>query len=144
LIEEFWQRLTGLGMEWGIALTAASITMLVISLLFVCWAAGRIPADYFTHHRRHRISHQRNHPLVQAVIMVAKNIVGSLLLIAGFIMLFTPGPGLPCMLIGLIMMNYPGKYRLECWLIRRPLLMQSINLIREKRGQPPLQAPPAG
>jgi len=70
-----------------------------------------------------------------------KNILGSILLLTGFIMLFTPGPGLICMLVGLMIINYPGKYRLERWLIHRPLILQAVNAMRKKRSQPPLLSP---
>jgi len=41
-----------------------------------------------------------------------------------------------------MIMNYPGKYKLECRIIRQPVIFRTLNTLREKHGQPPLQAPP--
>ncbi|RME33433.1 MAG: hypothetical protein D6786_07715, partial [Gammaproteobacteria bacterium] len=64
-----------------------------------------------------------------------------LFLLAGLIMLFTPGQGLLTMLVGLLLMNYPGKYRLERWLVTRPRVLETLNWIRARTGHPPLAAP---
>jgi len=56
-------------------------------------------------------------------------------------MLFTPGQGLLSILFGLMIMNYPGKYRLECWIIRKPLIFSTVNAMREKQDQPPFLEP---
>jgi len=93
------------------------------------------------HHRSDIDAIYRRHPVIEMAIVVLKNILGSILLLTGFIMLFTPGPGLICMLVGLMIMNYPGKYRLERWLIHRPLILQAVNAMRKKRSQPPLLSP---
>ena len=62
-----------------------------------------------------------------------------MVLLAGIVMLFVPGQGLITIFAGLILMNYPGKYRLERWIIRRPLLLRTVNALRVKRGADPLE-----
>jgi len=101
----------------------------------------RIPVDYFSHHKRHKISDETRHPVVALMLAGVKNLLGIFLILAGIIMLFTPGQGLLSILFGLMVMNYPGKYRLECWIMNRPLIINTINAMRKKKGYPPLQAP---
>jgi len=43
--------------------------------------------------------------------------------------------------MGLMIMNYPGKYKLERWMIRKPLVARSLNYMRTKRGKEPLLEP---
>jgi len=126
---------------WGWWLVVASIVMFVVSLAAVPLIVARIPEDYFTHHGRHRMSHN-NHNLVAGLMLSGlKNMFGAVLLLAGFIMLFTPGQGLLSILFGLMIMNYPGKYKLECWIIRKPLISRTLNYMRAKQGKTPLQKP---
>ena len=42
---------------------------------------------------------------------------------------------------GFLRMNFPGKYRLERWLVTRPSLLKSLNAMRERRGRPPFRVP---
>ena len=46
------------------------------------------------------------------------------------------------LLVGLIIMNYPGKFELERWIILRPHVLPAINWLRTKYNHPPLLAPP--
>ncbi|MDQ2746076.1 MAG: PGPGW domain-containing protein, partial [Acidobacteriota bacterium] len=69
---------------------------------------------------------------------IVKNTVGFLLLIAGIIMIFTPGPGVPTILLGLIMMDIPGKRPLEAKLINRPMVLSAVNDLRARYNKLPL------
>jgi heme O synthase-like polyprenyltransferase len=120
----------------GLSLFTFIITLVLVPVLVV-----RIPADYFSHHHRHRMSATARHPLVSFLISSVKNIFGIVLALAGVLMLFTPGQGLITLLVGLMIMNYPGKYTLERWLIRRLHILPAMNWFRTRRGRPPLQMP---
>jgi archaellum biogenesis protein FlaJ (TadC family) len=126
---------------YGLWVAIASVAMFVISLAAIPFIVARIPEDYFHHGRRHRLDGKLRNPLVQLMIICCKNVLGAILVIAGFIMLFTPGQGLLSILFGLMIMNYPGKYRLECWIISRPLIFSAVNSMRKKQGKVPLLAP---
>ena len=80
-------------------------------------------------------------PLIALLLGALKNLIGALLLVLGVIMLFVPGQGLLTMLIGLMLMNFPGKYRLERWLVRRSGVLNSLNWLRRRRGRAPFKAP---
>ncbi len=72
----------------------------------------------------------------------AKNLLGGVLVVLGLVMLLTPGQGLLTLLIGLMLMNFPGKYRLERWLVTRPGVLRALNWLRARQGHQPLEAPP--
>ena len=72
------------------------------------------------------------------MVLVLKNIMGFTLLLAGIAMLVLPGQGLLSILMGLVLMDYPGKFHLEQKIVSRPKLMQFINWLRRKQKQPPL------
>lgn len=116
-----------------------SVISFVVGLLLLPVMITRIPVDYFSHHARHRLIKDSLHPVIRALVLSIKNLLGAVLLLAGFIMLFIPGQGLLTLFVGLMVMNYPGKFRLESWLIRRPHVLSSINWLREKYKQPPLE-----
>ena len=53
-------------------------------------------------------------------------------------MLFLPGQGLLTILIGVSLMDFPGKRTIERKLISRPVVLQAINRIRQRFDRPPL------
>lgn len=53
-------------------------------------------------------------------------------------MLVLPGQGLFTIFIGLILSNYPGKYKLERKLISIPSILKMVNWLRRKSNKPPL------
>ena len=126
---------------WWVAI--GSLAMFVISIAAMPYIVARIPVDYFTPHGHARQMQHQHHAIVHLFIICLKNLLGAVLLIAGIIMLFTPGQGILSILFGLMIMNYPGKYRLECAIIRKPLIFKAVNAMRAKQHQPALLAPDA-
>lgn len=122
-----------------IGLSVFSLVMFIGTLLTLPWLVTRIPPDYFAPPHRKRSRFAKAHPVLRWDLLILRNLLGLLLLLAGFLMLFMPGQGLLTILSGLILMNYPGKYRLERWLIQRPALLKAINTLRIKRGAEPLE-----
>ncbi len=53
-------------------------------------------------------------------------------------MLALPGQGLLTIIVGLIFLDFPGKYRLERKIIGNHAIFSGINWIRDKAGKPPL------
>ena len=64
------------------------------------------------------------------------------LLLLGLVMLLTPGQGVLSILVGISLLDIPGKRRLELSIIRREPVHNSMNWIRAKAGRPPLLLPP--
>lgn len=115
----------------GLALPAAVAVFVVL----------RLPADYFTHNRREPIYRHGTHPLLGWSLVLLKNLSGLVLVILGVVMLFTPGQGLLTLLVGLMLLNFPGKYRLERRLVRLGPVIPALNWLRGRWGRAPLMDP---
>lgn len=117
----------------------ASLFTFIISLLALPWLVSRIPEDYFVHNRRQPTDWKESHPLMRTLLLVGKNILGALLLCGGFLMLFLPGQGLLTIAMGLLLMDYPGKFRMERRIVSKPMIFNGLNWLRAKTGRPPLR-----
>ncbi len=73
--------------------------------------------------------------------IVLKNLLGVALVGAGIVMLVLPGQGILTILIGVMLMDFPGKYALEKRLVSRPTVMRSLNWMRAKANRPPFLEP---
>lgn len=133
-IWQFWEALTWSRILWGALVTIVSI---IISYSLIVYGMVKIPANYFSSTYVKNIN-QDNHFSVRWAAFIIKNVVGFIIVIAGVIMIFTPGPGVPAILLGLIMMDIPGKRPLEAKLIQRPAVLSAINSLRARYNKPPL------
>jgi len=140
---ELWDQTLIFLHDYGLWLAIGSFIMFIISIASMPFILARIPVDYFTitGHQRLRQQQKQQHPILQLMMACIKNLLGAMLISMGIVMLFTPGQGLLSILFGLMIMNYPGKFRLECSIIRRPLIFNAINHMRQKQNHPPLLAP---
>jgi Putative transmembrane protein (PGPGW) len=122
-------------------LFAGSMVLLLASPISVGWVVLRLPKDYFTRAERGRSRSRMEHPLVWPFLLLAKNLLGAVMLLAGLAMLVTPGQGLLTLVIALMLIDFPGKYHLERWLVTRPRIWRSINWLRRRAGRTPLERP---
>ena len=118
---------------------AAAVVLLVLSVLLASGVVMLLPADYFSRSRRNALTPSPRNSLLWIVIMVAKNALGFALLAAGVLMLFLPGQGVLTIVVGLLLMNFPGKYRLERWAVTRPGVLSLLNRCRLSLGKPPFE-----
>ncbi|MHC4971331.1 MAG: PGPGW domain-containing protein [Planctomycetota bacterium] len=116
-----------------------SIVILVGTVVLVPVVVARMPSDYFV--RPEPGSWSRRHPLLRAALWAGRNLLGAVLVVAGLAMLVTPGQGILTILIGLIVLEFPGKRALELRLVRRPRVRRAIDWIRAKAKRPPLDLP---
>jgi Putative transmembrane protein (PGPGW) len=123
--------------ETLVMLTVLSIIFFVGSLIAIPFILVRLPANFFDI-RVPRPWMEDHHPVLRMLGHLAKNAVGAIFLFVGFLMLFLPGQGILTMLIGISMLDFPGKRKLEAWLIGQPAVLNTINGMREKFGKPPL------
>lgn len=128
--------------ENAVWLVTASVLSLIVGVLFLPYFITRIPVDYFSHPHRHYMSASSRHPLIRLIIMGIKNLLGIVFIVAGLLMLFLPGQGFLMLLVGLVVMNYPGKFALERWMIQRPYVLPAVNWLRMKYDHPPLLISP--
>jgi len=118
-----------------------SFLTVVVSAAIVPIVIRGMPHDYFLENSQATEKLRRSHPVLRGAFLVVKNLVGGILVLGGLIMLITPGQGLLTMIIGLMLMNFPGKRRLEIRLIRTRFLNRAVDWIRRKGGRPPLLLP---
>jgi len=124
--------------EWLGWLAAVSALMFVGSLLVIPLVAARIPADYFCAHRRGQTRWRKRRPVLRLFVLILKNILGLALFLAGVLMLFLPGQGLLAIFLGIMLMDFPGKYRLQRKIISLGPVLRSINWLRQRSRVAPL------
>jgi len=119
-------------------LVASSAATFIVSLILVPMMVVRIPSDYFIHKKRHPKRPEKYPPVIRIIVLILKNLMGLVLVLAGILMLVLPGQGLFTMVVGIMMMNFPGKYKLERWIVERGPVLRSINWLRRRAGHDPL------
>jgi archaellum biogenesis protein FlaJ (TadC family) len=120
-------------------LALSSLITFVISLLSLPWLVARIPEDYFLHNKRHPAPLKQNHPVIRMALLIGKNVLGVILLAGGIIMLFIPGQGLLTIAMGMLLMDYPGKFGIERRLARNDNVLNGLNWLRARARALPLQ-----
>lgn len=124
-----------LGVSAGI--TAGSVILAPIII-------AQLPADYFQEQpRRPREESRRAHPLLHYTVASIKNLLGAALIVVGAVMVPFPGQGLLTMIVGLGIVDLPGKHRLVTAIVRRPAVLRSLNWIRAKSHKSAFLAPAA-
>ncbi len=125
-------------LEWlgGLSLLMFVMTLVVFPLVIIY-----LPEDYFVRDRRDPARQTRRHPAVWLVLTILKNILGVVLVAAGLAMLVLPGQGLLTMLIGVTLVNFPGKFALERRIVSRPSVANTLNRIRSTAGRTRLELP---
>jgi len=81
------------------------------------------------------------HPAIRAAGIIGKNILGVLLVVVGILLSIpgVPGQGLLTILLGIMLLDFPGKRRLEQNLLRRPQILKTINRLRARFGKQALE-----
>jgi len=110
-----------------------------ISLAAVSFILVRIPPDYF-HKDRPRDLWADKPPAVRLLGLLAKNVLGIALVALGIIMSIpgVPGQGILTILLGIMLLDFPGKRDLENKMVSRPQVLKTINKLRQRFGKPNL------
>jgi hypothetical protein len=121
----------------GLVITVATA---VVSLIAVGFVVVRIPPTYFVGDHPPRAWENR-HRFIRWPLIVLKNLFGVFLVLFGLALSVpgVPGQGLLTILIGAMLLDFPGKRRFEKWLLRRRGVLKTINKLRARHGSPPLQ-----
>ena len=120
-------------------LVVVSFIGFIGSLIVIPWILIQIPSDYFSHEKRQKHQWGSYPPTIRLVLLLIKNILGVIFIISGIIMLFMPGQGIITFIIGIILTDFPGKYKIERWIINNPAILRSINQLRAKAKQSPIE-----
>ncbi len=102
----------------------ASILLLILTIILTPYLICLIPSNYFTNNYN-----PKKHSILYIILL---NSIGLILLLLGFIMLFTPGQGLITILFAIFIMRFPYKRKLELQLIKNDILFNTLNWIRAK------------
>ena len=122
---------------WWIAV--ASAILFVGCLVVVPWLVVRIPADYFSSSKRPKLPFADRHPVLRWAGLIVKNVIGGVLVLAGIAMLVLPGQGILTLAMGVMLLNFPGKHRLERRIIRMKPVLKSINWLRVRSDVAPFR-----
>ena len=110
-----------------------------INLAIVSFVLVKIPANYFSKdHSRAFLSDRP--PVIRYLGVVGKNLLGALLVALGIILSVpgVPGQGILTILLGIMLLDFPGRRSLEHKLVSRPSVFKTINKLRHKFGKPAL------
>jgi hypothetical protein len=107
-----------------------------LSLAIVSFILVSIPTDYFRKDRPRELWSDR-HPAVRFLGIFVKNLLGVVLVMLGIIMSIpgVPGQGILTILLGIMLLDFPGKRDLEHRLVSRPRVLNAINKLRHRFGK---------
>ena len=111
------------------------INLAIVSIILV-----KLPANHFAKSRKTKFwSGPR--PAIHAAKVIGKNIAGLLLVALGVVLSLpgVPGQGLLTILLGVMLLDFPGRDRLEQKLLSKPSIVNTINRLRGRFGKPPLE-----
>jgi Na+/H+ antiporter NhaD/arsenite permease-like protein len=114
--------------EWGLGIF--SVLAVLASLVLVPRFLARLPRDYLSHDES---SDRHSLPL-----RILRNLLGVVLVLLGIAMLLLPGQGLLTLLVGVLLVDFPGKHALVVRGLRRPKVLALVNKLRAHRGAQPL------
>lgn len=129
-------------MSFAIALACGLVTI-PFTTLATRAVLVRLPADHFVRPRR-TWREAWSGSFWRKLGTVSRNLLGIVLLVAGGIMSIpvVPGPGLLTILIGLYLVDFPGKQRLQRQVLQIRRIRGPVNRLRARFGRPPLELPP--
>jgi hypothetical protein len=115
------------------------VVTFVGSIAVVSFLLVKLPEDYFSTHYDRDFWLDR-HPVVRWSGVVVKNVLGALLVLLGLVMSLpgVPGQGVLTILLGVMLLDFPGKQRLERKIVSRPRVQHAINRLRARFRRPPL------
>lgn len=116
-----------------------SLLCFFVTLAIIPWLVVKMPLDYFAERKRTAPVSGKLPFGMRIVVLVLKNCLGLVIIALGIIMLVIPGQGVLTIVIGLILIDFPGKYRLERSLMQRKRVLKTVNWLRARGQKPPLK-----
>ncbi|MET0624480.1 MAG: hypothetical protein ABW250_15980 [Pyrinomonadaceae bacterium] len=141
MIDWLTETIHGWGLTWGQVLFGVlfSVVTFVVSIAVVTMVLVKLPANYF-HSSHAREFLVERHPVLRALGIFAKNLLGLVLVGFGVVMSLpgVPGQGVLTILLGIMLLDFPGKRRLETYIVCRPRVRAAVNALRARFDKPPL------
>ena len=130
-----------LALTWRSVLIGALIFVgsFLLNLAIVSLILVKLPADHFSKNRKTKFWDGPN-PALHAAKVIGKNLLGVLLVALGVVLSLpgVPGQGLLTILLGIMLLDFPGRERLEQKLLSKPSIVNTINRLRGRFGKQPL------
>ena len=130
------------GLTWQKVVVGALIFVgsFFVNLAIVSFILVKLPADHFSKSRKTKFW-AGPRPAIHAAKVIGKNIGGVLLVALGIVLSLpgVPGQGLLTVLLGIMLLDFPGRHRLEQKLLSKPSIVNSINGLRKRFDKPPLE-----
>ena len=119
------------------------VSLLVTSAIVTAFIVG-IPPDHFVAEKR-GLQRRITSPMLRVAAIIGKNLLGALLVVAGIVLALpgVPGQGVLTILVGILLLDIPGKRRFELALVRRAAVHRVINKVRARFHRAPLVVEPA-
>ena len=116
-----------------------AVSMAAASLVVAGYVLARLPADYFINPDARRPIDR--HPVLKVLAVLVRNALGCALIALGVLLSLpgVPGQGLLTILMGVMLIDFPGKPRFQKWLVTRRAVLFAVNRLRARAGQPPLE-----
>jgi archaellum biogenesis protein FlaJ (TadC family) len=129
------------GLTWRTILIWAVVFVgtFFLNLGIVSFILVKLPKDHFKHDKSKRIT--GSNATIRVLKVIGKNVGGWLLIALGIVLSLpgVPGQGLLTVLLGVMLVDFPGKHRLEQKLLSRPGIINTINRLRGRFGKPALE-----
>lgn len=129
------------GHRWVVwAVAAGSLGSLVLSGVLVTVILVQLPPDHYSRTRLAPAAIPNAGVvslLTSGVVLIARNVLGWIFVLAGIAMLVLPGQGLLSILAGLVLIDFPGKRRFERRLLSSHVARDAMNWLRRRAGKPP-------
>lgn len=135
-LSDFWASVT-----LGKILLGVGVFVLSLGFSFLCIGVVmvKIPENYFSSHYQQDFMPNSAWAIRWGAVIL-KNIFGVFLILLGIVLSLpgVPGQGILTILLGLIMLDIPGKRPLEAKIIKRPTVLAAINNLRARYNKSPL------
>src|SRR6267142_3867244 len=119
----------GLITLWDATLAVALfLVTFAASLAVISFILVKLPPTYFQESHS-RIFWVDRHPYVRWAGLIGKNLLGIVLVMLGVLMSIpgVPGQGILTILLGIMLLDLPGKRQLEYKILSRPQVLERIN-----------------
>lgn len=116
------------------------VVTFVVATGVVSFVVVKLPATYF-HPDHDREVLKDKHQAIRWAGIIGKNLAGVILIVLGVVMSLpgVPGPGLVTILFGVMLVDFPGKRRLEHKIVSQPRVLKAINDLRKRFGKKPIK-----
>ena len=121
---------------WGVAVFLLGFALSTAAVIFVLI---KMPTTFFQDSHS-RVFMQSTHPALRWAGLIGKNLIGYFVIVLGMALTLPgiPVQGLLMILLGVMLIDFPGKRRLVKRLLGVPRVFQGLNWLRHRFGKPPL------